>query len=104
MPDERVIQQVSGILSMNDVSFNTDDSQTRFLVLSGSTGVVITFGDMGELTLVSLRSILLEQVDGDGDRRLAILEALNEKNSTAPFGCFYYQPDPGTVVFDYQLL
>jgi len=104
MPDERVIQQVSGILSMNNVNFRTDESMTSFLVPSGSTGVFISFVDMGELTVVSLRAILLDQVDGDGERRQTILEALNEKNRTAPFGCFYFVADDGHIVFDYQLL
>lgn len=104
MPDERIIQQVSGILGMNNINFSTDESKGTFLVPSGSAGVFINFNDWDERTIVSLRSIVLEQVDGSGERRQKILEALNEQNQTVPFGCFYFVPDAGSVVLDYQLL
>jgi T3SS (YopN, CesT) and YbjN peptide-binding chaperone 1 len=104
MPDERIIQQVSGILGMNNIPFRTDESQSSFLVPSGSAGVFISFVDFGESTLVALRSVVLEQVDGSGERKLKTLEALNEKNRTVPFGCFYFDPDAGFVVYDYHLL
>lgn len=104
MPDERIIQQVNGILSMNDVPFQTGEDKQSFLVSSGSAAVIIDFGDFGDSTIVTLRAIVLEQVDGSDERRQAILEALNEKNRTIPFGCFYFDPDRNCVVLDYQLL
>jgi len=104
MPDERIIQQVSGILGMNDISFRTDESKQSFLVPTGSAGVFINFDDWGDSTVVGLRSIVLEQVDGSDERRLPILEAVNEKNRHVPLGCFYYDPDAGYVVFDHYIL
>jgi hypothetical protein len=104
VPDERVIQQVNGILSMNEVPFSIGESKRTFLVPRGSAGVYISFDDLGESTVVSLRSLVLAQVDGSGERRLKILEALNEKNRRIPFGCFYFDPDDGFVILDYQLL
>lgn len=102
MPDERVIQQVSGILGMSDIAFRADEGKRSFLVPCGSAGVFISFVDRGESTVVSLRAIVLEQVDGSGERRQKILEALNEKNRSVLFGCFYF--DDGHVIVDYQLL
>ena len=104
MPDERVIQQVGGILGMNDIPFKTDDSKQTFLVPKGSAGVFISFTDAGDSTIVVLRAILLEQVDGSGERKQKILEALNEKNRKVTFGCFYFDPDSAYVVLDYSVL
>ena len=104
MPDERIIQQVSGILSMNEVQFRTDESKQSFLVPTGSAGVMIGFLGEGEHTIVSLRAFVLAEVDGSDERRQKILEALNDKNRTAMFGCFYFDPDGGLVILDYQLL
>jgi hypothetical protein len=104
VPDERVIQQVNGILSMNDIAFRTGDTKQNFLVPMGSAGVFITFTEQGESTIVSLRAFVLAEVDGSGERRQKILEALNEKNRQALFGCFYFDPDGGFVIVDYQLL
>src|SRR5205823_3360628 len=104
MPDERIIQQVSGILGMNNVNFSTDESKGTFLVPSGSAGVFINFNDWGENTIVGLQAIVLEQVEGSGERKQKILEALNDKNRKVPFGCFSFDPDGGFVVLDYHLL
>jgi Putative bacterial sensory transduction regulator len=104
MPDERIVQQVNGILSMNNIKFLTDPSDGTFLVPQGSAGVFIKFVDWSEGTLVGLQATVLSEVDGTGERRQKILEALNEKNRTVMFGCFYFQPDDGCVVLDYHLL
>lgn len=105
MPDERIIQQVNGILSMNNVPFQISDDKQSFLVPSGSAGVIISFDDWRDSsTIVTLRAVVLEQVDDSDERRLKILEALNEKNRTAPFGCFYFDAERKYVVLDYQLL
>ena len=104
MPDERVIQQVGGILGMNDIAFKTDETKQTFLVPQGSAGVFISFGNMGDSTIVQLRAIVLEQVDGSGERKQKILEELNERNRKIVFGCFSFDPDSGIVVLDHALL
>jgi hypothetical protein len=104
VPDERIIQQVSGILSMNDVPFQTSGDKQSFLVPMGSAGVMVSFVDHGEHTLVGLRAIVLEQVDSSGERKQTILEALNEKNKSAFLGTFYFDAERGLVVFDHHLL
>jgi hypothetical protein len=104
MPDERVIEQVSGILSMNDVTFNTADDKRSFLVPIGSAGVMISFPDYGEQTLIGLRALVLEQVDSSGDRKQKILETLNEKNRSYYVGTFYLDAEQGYIVLDHHLL
>jgi hypothetical protein len=104
VPDERVIQQVGGILGMNDIAFKTDANKETFLVAKGSAGVFISFAEMGDSNIIVLRAVVLEQVDGSGERRQKILEALNEKNRRIPFGCFSFDPDNGFVVLDHALL
>jgi T3SS (YopN, CesT) and YbjN peptide-binding chaperone 1 len=104
MADERIVQQVSGILGMNNVNFMTMDDQQGFAVPAGSAGVFINLVDAGERTLIGLRSIVLEQVGCSVESRLKLLEAINEKNQTVPFGCFYLEPDQGWIVYDYHAL
>jgi hypothetical protein len=104
MPDERIVEQVSGILSMNNLKFTTAQDGQSFLVPNGSTGVFIDFVEWGHGTLIGLRAIVLEQVDGSGDRKQKILEALNEKNRTVPFGCFYFDPSASLIVYDHHLI
>ena len=104
MPDERIVQQVSGILGMSNVKFMTSPDQQGFLVPSGSAGVFISFVDWGGSTLVGLRSVVLAQVDSSEERRQKVLEAINEKNRQVAFGCFYLEADQGWVVYDYHLL
>ena len=61
MPDERVIQQVYGILSMNKVEFRTDDTGKSFLVPYGSAGVFVDFRDWGDgQTLVNMHAFVLD--------------------------------------------
>ena len=75
MPDERVIQQVYGILSMNKVEFRTDDTGKSFLVPYGSAGVYVDFRDWADgQTLVNLHAFVLDEVDVADERRLKILE------------------------------
>jgi hypothetical protein len=104
VPDERVIQQVGGILSMGDVKFTTDESKQSFLVPGESTGVVISFVDLAGSTVVSLHSILLEQVDSSGERKQKILEALNARNESSYFGTFYLDAERGRILVDHHLL
>ena len=105
MPDERVIQQVYGILSMNKVEFRTTDDDKSFLVPYGSAGVFVDFKDWGEgSTLVNLHAFVLEQVDSSGDRRLKILEELNEFNKSTYMGKLYLDAEGGYVVLEHDLL
>jgi hypothetical protein len=104
VPDERVIQQVGGILGMNDIAFKTDENKQTFLVSKGSAGVFISFAEMGDSNIIVLRAVVLEQVDGSGERKQKILEALNEQNRRIAFGCFSFDPDNGFVVLDHALL
>ena len=103
MPDERVIQQVSGILGMNNVKFQVDDSKQALMAGFGSSAILVSFVDYHESTLVSLRAIVLTQVDSGDEHREKILEALNERNKSAFFGTFYLVPEEGSIVVDHHL-
>lgn len=63
MPDQRIIEQVNGILAMNNINFLTHENKRSFLVPSGSAGVYVDFVDWGDGTVVTLNSPVLEQVD-----------------------------------------
>lgn len=104
MPDERVIEQVNGILSLNDVNFVTNENKRGFLVPTGSAAVFLDFFDWGENTVVSLTSQLLVEVDGADERKQKILEALNEKNGRVPFARFRFDEGRGAIVLEYHLL
>ena len=105
MPDERVVQQVYGILSMNKVEFRTTQDDKSFLVPYGSAGVFIDFKDWGEGgTLLNLHAFVLEQVDSTGDRRLKILEELNEFNKSTYMGKAYLDEEGGYVVLEHDIL
>lgn len=105
MPDERVIQQVYGILSMNKVEFRTDDTGKSFLVPYGSAGVFVDFRDWADgQTLVNLHAFVLDQVDVADERRLKILEELNEVNKANYLGKVYLDVEAKTIVLEHDLL
>jgi hypothetical protein len=105
MPDDRVIQQVYGILSMNKVEFRTDDTGKSFLVPYGSAGVYVDFRDWSDgETLVNLHAFVLDQVDVSDERRPKILEELNEVNKTTYVGKVYLDADAKTIVLEHDLL
>jgi hypothetical protein len=107
MPDERVIQQVDGILGMNDVTFTTLENKRSFLVQYGSAGVFIDFfpwGDSGDSTVVNLHAAVLEQVDSSGERKQKILEAMNAKNGSVAFARFHFDEEQSTITLEYHLL
>jgi type III secretion system-like peptide-binding chaperone len=105
MPDERVIQQVYGILSMNKVEFRTDEGGKSFLVPYGSAGVFVDFRDWGEgETLVNIHAFVLDQVDVSDERRPKILEELNEVNKTNYLGKVYLDVDEKTIVLEHDVL
>ncbi len=105
MPDERVIQQVYGILSMNKVEFRTDDAGKSFLVPYGSAGVFVDFRDWGDgKTLISLHALVLDQVDVSDERRPKVLQELNEVNETTYLGKVYLDADRQAIVLEHDLL
>jgi T3SS (YopN, CesT) and YbjN peptide-binding chaperone 1 len=105
VPDDRVIQQVYGILSMNKVEFKTDDGGKSFLVPYGSAGVFVDFRDWSDgQTLVNLHAFVLDQVDVAEERRLKILEELNEVNKANYLGKVYLDVDAKTIVLEHDLL
>jgi Putative bacterial sensory transduction regulator len=105
VPDDRVIQQVYGILSMNKVEFRTDESGKSFLVPYGSAGVFVDFRDWSDgQTLVNLHAFVLDQVDVADERRLKILEELNEVNKANYLGKVYLDVDTTTIVLEHDLL
>jgi len=105
MPDERVIQQVYGILSMNKIEFKTDDGGKSFLVPYGSAGVFVDFRDWGDgETLVNIHAFVLDQVDVSDERRPKILEELNEVNKTTYLGKVYLDVEQKTIVLEHDLL
>ena len=105
MPDERVIQQVYGILSMNKVEFRTDDEGKSFLVPYGSAGVFVDFRDWADgQTLVNLHAFVLDEVDAADERRLQILDELNEINKSTYVGKVYLDVEAKTIVLEHDLL
>lgn len=104
MPDERVIEQVYGILGMNDITFTPHENKQSFFVPYGSAGVVIDFFDWGESTVINLHAAVLEKVDSSGKRMQKILEAMNEKNGSTAFARFHFDKAQGTINLGYHLL
>lgn len=104
MPDERVIQKVREILEANEIEFRTSESNESFLVFRGSAAVCINFVDWEESTLVGLLAILLQEINSSGARKEKILETLNERIKTIPFGTFYFDTDERYVVLAHHLL
>jgi hypothetical protein len=105
MPDQRVVQQVYGILSMNKINFAQSDDQKSFMAGFGSAAVFIDFRDWYEDgTLVHVHAPVLEQVDSSGDRKLQILEELNEVNKSTFMGKVYLDADAGTIVLEHDIL
>ena len=100
---ERVVEQVHGILGIGGVPFTMSDDRTSFLVLSGSARMVIVFRRWNESTVVSVRSIVLDEVDASGDRLLQIYERLNALNEERFFGKLFLQK-PGAIMLEYDLL
>jgi Putative bacterial sensory transduction regulator len=104
LPDERVIEQVYGILGRNDITFTPHENKQSFFVPHGSAGVVIDFFDWGGSTVVNLHAAVLEQVDGSGKRTQKILEVMNEKNGSVAFARFHFDKEQGTINLEYHLL
>jgi T3SS (YopN, CesT) and YbjN peptide-binding chaperone 1 len=103
MPDQRVIEQVVGIFGMNDVTYKIHENKRSLLVPYGSAGIFLDFVDFGESTVLAFRANVLETVDATGERRVKILEELNEENKRVRFGKFYFDFDTNLVVLEYDL-
>jgi len=105
VPDERVVQQVYGILSMTKGEFGTDDTGKSFLVTYGTSGVYVDFRDWADgQTLVNLHAFVLDEVDVADERRLKILEELNEVNKSTYVGKVYLDVEAKTIVLEHDLL
>ena len=104
MADDRIVQQVMGILAMNDINYMTNEAQSVFLVPAGSAGIFVSFSEWRDGTVITLRAKVLENVDKSDERRAVMMAALNEMNGSVPFGCFHYDEGEGVVELDYQLL
>ena len=107
MPNERVIQQVHGILAREEIRFVLGDDRNSFLVPvpQGSAAVLIDFQRWGRRqTMISLRSDVLVDVEVTDDNRVQILEHLNQLNQSSLFGRFYLDADRSTIVLQHDLL
>lgn len=107
MPNERIIQQVHGILAREDIRFALSDDRNSFFVPvpHGSAAVLIDFHHWGrDQTMISLRSDVLVDVRTTDDNRLQILEHLNALNQGSLYGRFYLDADGSTVVLRHDLL
>src|SRR6187397_1833983 len=107
MPNERVIEQVHGILARAEIRFVLSDDRRRYLVPvpGGSAVVLIDFHPWGrEQTMISLRSEVLVDVVVTEENRLQVLEHLNAYNQTSLFGRFHLDADGTTVILQHDLL
>lgn len=107
MPNERVIQQVHGILARAEIRFALSDDRLRYQVPvpGGSAVVLIDFHPWGrEQTMISLRSEILVDVHVTELNRLQVLEHLNALNQTSLFGRFHLDADGTTVILEHDLL
>lgn len=107
MPDQRVIEQVHGILGRGEIRFvlSDDRGSYRVPVPGGSAVVLIDFHDWGRgQTMISLRSEVLVEVEVDEGNRLEVLEHLNALNQGSLFGRFHLDADGTTVVLQHDLL
>jgi Putative bacterial sensory transduction regulator len=103
MDVERVVEQVHGILGIGGVPFSMSDDRSSFFVAAGSARVFIVFRRWNESVVVSVRSIVLEEVDSSGERLAKIYERLNALNEERFFGKLYFQ-QPGAIVLEYDVL
>ena len=107
MSNQRIIQQVHGILAREDVRFALSADRESFLVPvpHGSAAVLIDFHPWGRgQTMISLRSEVLVDVEVTEESRLQILEHLNAHNQSSLFGRFYLDADRSTIVLRHDLL
>jgi hypothetical protein len=105
--NQRIIQQVHGILAREDVRFALSADRESFLVPvpHGSAAVLIDFHPWGRgQTMISLRSEVLVDVEVTEESRLQILEHLNALNQSSLFGRFYLDADRSTIVLRHDLL
>lgn len=99
----QVSERIRVYLHERDVRFEAlaDGS----LVLEhGSAEVTVDIDDLDGATVIRARAIVLDDVEAVGEQRSALLAALNDRNRSLRFGRFFFEPDPGRVVLDYEIL
>jgi hypothetical protein len=103
---QRLAEQVHGILSRKGVEFATNENETSFQVPYESTACYIETREWGDLSVLEIRAIVLENVDAGGRRRGKILERLNEINRDGFFGTIYLAGDEkaATIFLEHQLV
>jgi hypothetical protein len=102
---QRILDQLRGILSRNEIEFLEDDARTVFTIPFESTACHVEVYDWNGGAVVQLRGIVLENVDAKGERRGRMLERLNALNRDGAFGTLWLtDEDPGTVILEHHLL
>jgi hypothetical protein len=107
VPNERVIEQVHGILARAEIRFALSEDRRTYLVPvpAGSAAVLIDFHVWGRAqTMISLRSEVLVELEVTESNRLQILEHLNALNQTSLFGRFHLDADRSTIILQHDLL
>jgi hypothetical protein len=100
---QRVIEQVAGILHRNSVEFDTRADGNEYRILRDSSATFLSFHRIGDSTLVSLYSPVLQEVE-EGDRIAEICQAMNDLNASSRFGRFVYYPELRVIALEYDLL
>lgn len=104
MTDSRVVDQVYGILSREELAFATHPDRPSFMVPYESTAVYIDFYDQRGSTVVGLRAYVLQDVDLSGENFAKALITLNQLNAQNFFGKLWLDPDDRDVVLEYEIL
>jgi len=102
----RIQEQVHGILSKAGVEFTVSADGSRFQIPCGTTCCAVEVRQWDESVVAEVKAFVLENIDATAERRLKILERLNQLNRDGMFGTAYLLDgkDSAAVILEHQLL
>lgn len=103
---EAVREQIVGVLAGGGYVFSLDDDGAILVSgeWDGSTYVAIKVGEWDDLCLVSLVSLLLDEVPSESEKMSAALGVLNDMNREIPFGRVVYEADLECVKLEHEFV
>jgi hypothetical protein len=105
MSSEAVISRITSIFGARNVDVvEPVEDASGLLVRVGSALIAVRSREGGDGAVVLLTATVLEDVDGSGEARQRVLEAVNERNRSATLGRFSFDPDRRAVVVDHVFL
>lgn len=101
--EQPVIDQVRLILQARTIRYE-ETRQNKLAIQYGSAETEIGFRRAGDATIVTLSSVVLDEVELDPDRELQLLRSLNDRNRRLPIGKFFLDVESGELVVEYEIL